>query len=243
MEARGRNRAGSRPRGARRAHPLDAGSQKHPHDGGAHREVAHRAQGKPHQRREFQDHGTVRSGIPHRGLSPSRRIGRQRGGGPHAVRGGAVQNVAAREGQPQRNRGQGIHRQLRRVHAGRRTAPRLSPLVVAHLPLPAVGDRNPRRAGDGGRDHGHRYRFPVRPQGRVRRRRSGAQSDSGRRLAHRALVRPRDLHGLPLLRAVAVRRRYARAVLWFPCFKAATRVSCETPSTCSTTRGRATAAP
>ena len=100
-----------------------------------------------------------------------------------------------------------------------------------------------RRAGDRGRDHGHRHGFPVRPQGQVRRRRSGAQSDSGRRLAHRAIVRPRDLHGLPVLRAVAVRRRYARAVLWSRCSKAATRVSCATPSTCSTTRGRATAAP
>ena len=71
---------------------------------------------------------------------------------------------------------------------------------------------NPRRTGHGGRHHRHRYGLPLRAQGEVRRRRAGAESDSGRGLAHRATVRPRDLHGLPLLRAVAVRRRYARAV-------------------------------
>ena len=96
VDARGRNRTGSRPRGTRRAHTLDAGSQKHSHDGRARREIAHCPQGEPHQRRQFEDHRTVRSGISDRCVSPSGRIGRQGSGGPHALRGGAIQNVAAR---------------------------------------------------------------------------------------------------------------------------------------------------
>ena len=49
LDLRRRDRTRRRPRGPRRAHPLDAGAPNHPHDGGAHRKVAHRAQGQPRQ--------------------------------------------------------------------------------------------------------------------------------------------------------------------------------------------------
>ena len=54
--------------------------------------------------------------------------------------------------------------------------------------------------------------FPVRAPGEVRYRRAGAEPHPRRRLAHRAAVRPRDLHGLPYYEQLPVRRRHARAV-------------------------------
>ena len=55
--ARGRDRAGGRPRGARRAHALDAGAAHHSHDGGARREMRSRVRkGSLTERRSCEDH-------------------------------------------------------------------------------------------------------------------------------------------------------------------------------------------
>ena len=77
LDARSRGRARRRPRGPRRALPLDAGAAHHSDDGGAHRKVAHRAQGKPRQRRQLEDHRALRSGLSDHRLSEADRIGRQ----------------------------------------------------------------------------------------------------------------------------------------------------------------------
>ena len=121
----------------------------------------------------------------------------------------ATANIAPGQGQPQRGRRQGVRRQLRSRRRRRRAQPPLQPAVVAHVPVSGADGRHAGRAAGHRRPARHLHRLPVRAEVADRHGLGRPAADSRRRLAHGAPVRPRKLHGLPVLRATAVCRRHA----------------------------------
>ena len=125
---------------------------------------------------------------------------------------------------------------LRQLHERRRQEPGISPALVAHVPLRRRRHRNQGRAAHDRGSPRRLHRLSLRAEGEIRRRVRANREDARRRLADREALRARDLHGLPVLRAAAVRRRHAHPGARLVLQRRATRASRRTRSPSWTAR-------